>query len=100
MQSFAYQALENLAFTQLDAGVNSLPQGRLGVLFHINGRHDPPTRTRARISIFDLIRGRAFEKELPLPSGTPIELTLDTSLNFDELMAAYSNAGRSSPVQP
>ena len=100
MQSFAYQAMENLSFTQLDAGVNSLPQGRLGVVFHVNGRHDPPARQTARVPILDLLRGRAFDKEIPLPSGTPVELTLDTSLNFDELVAAYSNAGRSTPIQP
>lgn len=100
MQSFAYQAMENLSFTQLDAGVNSRPQGRLGVIFHVNGRHDPPARQTARIPILDLLRGRAFDKDIPLPSGTPVELTLDTSLNFDELVAAYSNAGRSTPIQP
>jgi len=100
MTSFAYQAMENLAFSQLDAGVNSLPAGRLGVIFHLQGSHDPPVAQRARISLFDLLRGKAFEKDIPLPSGTPVELTLDTTLNFDELMAAYSEAGRSTPVQP
>jgi hypothetical protein len=48
-----------------------------------------------------LIRGRAFNKPIPLPKGTPIELTLDTSLNFDELMRAYQGLNaRSAPVQP
>ena len=43
-------------------------------------------------------RGTAFNRPIPLPSGTPVDLTLDTSLNFDDLMAAY--ARRSDPVQP
>ncbi|MDP2228115.1 MAG: YdbH domain-containing protein, partial [Moraxellaceae bacterium] len=36
---FAYQAMEHLAFDLLDAEVNSLPGGRLGVLFHVRGEH-------------------------------------------------------------
>jgi len=27
-----------------------------------------------------------------LPSGTPVDLTLDTSLNFDELLKSYAEA--------
>ncbi len=38
----------------------------------------------------DLARGTAFNKHIRLPKGTPVDLTLDTSLNFDDLMAAYS----------
>ena len=41
VQDFAYQALENLAFDQLDGTVNSLPMGRLGLLLHIKGRNEP-----------------------------------------------------------
>jgi hypothetical protein len=100
MQSFAYQALENLAFDMMDVRISSQPQGRLGLLFHVNGRHDPAVGRTPRVGILDLIRGRAFDKDLPLPKGTPVDLTLDTSLNFDELMAAYSSAGRSTAVQP
>ena len=40
---FAYQAMENLAFQSLDATINSLPRGRLGILFHIKGENAPPT---------------------------------------------------------
>jgi hypothetical protein len=112
VQDFAYQALENLAFDNLDAQVESRPGGRLGVIFKIKGRHDPPVAEEARVSIMDVIRGQAFQKRIPLPKGTPINLTLDTSLNFDELLAAFARinqeragpAGdetpRSEPVQP
>lgn len=100
-QDLAYQALEDLAFDALDATVNSQDKGRLGVLFHIKGRHDPPRLKEARVGLFDLLAGRALQKPLDLPSGTPVNLTLDTSLNFDELLAAYRQADRrgSEPVQ-
>jgi hypothetical protein len=98
-QDIAYQALEDLAFDRLEAQVDSRPMGRLGVVFRINGRHDPPREGRTRISLFDLLRGHAFDKPIDLPKGTPVNLTLDTSLNFDELLAAYAGAGRSEAVQ-
>ncbi|HEX6860384.1 MAG TPA: YdbH domain-containing protein [Caulobacteraceae bacterium] len=89
VQDFAYQAMENLAFDEMEATVNSLDKGRLGVLFRIKGYHDPKVAKEARVSIFDALRGDAFKKPLPLPKGTPVNLTLDTSLNFDELLAAW-----------
>ena len=103
-QDFAYQALENLAYDDLEVEVESRPEGRLGLIFKIKGRHDPPRAEQARIGLLDLLRGRAFERRIPLPKGTPVNLTLDTSLNFDELMAAYMelnrrNPDRSEPVQ-
>ena len=94
VQDFAYQALENLAFEQLDGTVNSRPMGRLGVLFHIKGRNDPAQASEPRIAVLDLLRGSAFDKPLPLPKGTPIDLTLDTSLNLDELLNSYFNTAR------
>ncbi len=105
VQDFAYQALENLAFTQLDAKVASRPGGRLGVVFHVVGRHDPPVDRPTRIGLFALLRGHAFDKPLPLPKGTPVELTLDTSLNLDDILAAYGRmngapAPGSAKVQP
>ena len=108
IQDFAYQAIENLAFDQLEAGVNSTDNGRLGILFHVKGQHDPKVAEKARIGILDLLRGRAFDKRIALPAKTPVDLTLDTSLNFDELLDAWrrSFAGeapappRSGPVQP
>ena len=109
IQDFAYQAMENLAFSQLEAGVNSTDKGRLGVLFHIEGQHDPKVAEKARVGILDLIRGQAFNKRIALPDKTPVDLTLDTSLNFDELLAAWRRSfaeeeaapsARSGPVQP
>src|SRR6266700_1836879 len=89
VQDFAYQALENLSFDQLSGEVNSLPMGRLGLLLHIKGRHDPIQAMETRVGVLELLRGRAFVKPLPLPKDTPIDLTLDTSLNLDELLASY-----------
>jgi hypothetical protein len=46
------------------------------------------------------LQGRAFDKPLPLPKGTPIDLTLDTSLNLDELLASYfGNEARSAAAK-
>jgi hypothetical protein len=98
----AYQAMEDLAFQSLAAEVNSLPNGRLGVLLQIEGEHAPPKRQRARLSIIDLLRRKFLDKPLPLPSGTKVNLTLDTSLNLDQLLAdyaAYQTRG-SATVQP
>ena len=108
IQDFAYQAMENLAFDQLEAGVNSTDDGRLGILFHVKGSHDPKVAEKARVGILDLLRGRAFDKRIALPARTPVDLTLDTSLNFDELLEAWrrsfagedSDPPRSGPVQP
>lgn len=100
---FAYQAMENLAFDLLDAEVNSLPGGRLGVLFHVRGRHAPPQRQEIRLTLGELIRRDFLNRELPLPSGTEVDLTLDTSLNLEQLLADYSRARGetgSAPVQP
>jgi hypothetical protein len=92
VQDFAYQALENLAFEQMSADLNSVANGRLQVVFHIKGRSDPPKRQVAEVAITDVINGTALYKPIPLPSGTPIDLTLDTSLNFDELLKSYAEA--------
>lgn len=106
IQDFAYQAMENLAFDQLEAGVNSTDNGRLSILFHIKGKHDPKVAEKARVGILDLLRGKAFDKRIALPAKTPVDLTLDTSLNFDELLNAWKLAfskptpTRSGAVQP
>ena len=101
--------MENLAFSELEAGVNSTDKGRLGILFHIKGEHDPKVAEKARVGILDLLRGQAFNKRIALPAKTPVDLTLDTSLNFDELLAAWRRSfapeeeaapTRSGPVQP
>jgi hypothetical protein len=99
----AYQAMEDLAFEEMGATVNSLPNGRLGVLFHIKGRHDPPEKKQIKLSAMDLIRQRFLGKPLPLPSGTQVNLTLDTTLNLDDLLADYAEFNRTSgsaKVQP
>lgn len=100
---FAYQAMEHLAFDLLDAEVNSLPGGRLGVLFHVRGEHSPPQRQEIRLTLGQLIRRDFLNRELPLPSGTKVDLTLDTSLNLDQLLADYAEAQAargSGEVQP
>jgi hypothetical protein len=95
VQDFAYQALENLSFSELNGDVNSRPMGRLGVLLHVKGEHDPARPMETRVGVVELLQGRAFDKPLPLPKGTPIDLTLDTSVNLDELLASYfGNAQR------
>ncbi len=91
---FAYQAMENLAFTTLDAGVETRADGRLGVLFHIIGKHDPPQHQEIRLSIFDLIGRKFLGRKLPLPSNTGVDLTLDTTLNLDDLLADYADYQR------
>ena len=100
---FAYQAMEHLAFQTLEATVASRDDGRLGVLFHIVGKHDPPTKQRIKLTIMDLIQKRFLGRTLPLPSGTGVNLTLDTTLNLDDLLADYAEYQRarsSAPVQP
>jgi len=91
VQDFAYQALENLSFDEMSAELNSDGE-RLKILFHIKGKSDPPQHQEARVAITDIINGTALYKPIPLPSGTPIDLTLDTSLNFDELLKSYAEA--------
>ncbi|MBL0969268.1 MAG: YdbH domain-containing protein [Brevundimonas sp.] len=87
VQDLAYQAMENLSFDLLSAEVNSLDQGRLGVLFHIRGRHDPPQRQELRIPLAEFISRQFLNRQLPLPSDTGIDLTLDTTLNMNQLIS-------------
>jgi len=99
----AYQAMEDLAFDTLSAEVNSLPAGRLGVLFKVAGEHRPPQRQRIRLGIMELIRRDFLKRKLPLPSGTKVNLTLDTSINLDQLLADFARSQRpagSAGVQP
>lgn len=89
VQDLAYQAMENLAFDVLSADLNSLDEGRLGVLFRIRGRHDPPVRQELRLTWLELIRRDFLNRELPLPSGTDVDLTLDTTINANQLVSDY-----------
>jgi hypothetical protein len=85
VQDLAYQAMENLSFDLLSAEVNSLDEGRVGVLFHIRGRHDPPQQQEMRIPVDELISREFLNRPMILPSNTGIDLTLDTTLNANEL---------------
>ncbi len=99
---FAYQAMENLAFDKLEASIASRDDKRLGILAHIVGRHDPPQRQEIRLSLFDLLGRKFLNRSLPLPSDTGVDLTLDTTLNLDDLLADYADYQRlrsSPPVQ-
>lgn len=87
MQDLAYQAMQDLAISDLTAEVNSLDNGRLGVRFRINGRHDPPERQQLRLSFMELIRRDFLNKKLNLPSDTPIDLTLDTTWNANQIVS-------------
>ena len=87
VEDLAYQAMENLAFETLTADVDSADGGRLGVRFHIVGRHDPPQRQELRLSLAELISREFLNRTLPLPSGTGIDLTLDTTLNLNQLVS-------------
>ncbi|RZJ30352.1 MAG: C4-dicarboxylate ABC transporter, partial [Brevundimonas sp.] len=87
VQDLAYQAMENLAFDILSAQVDSQDQGRLGVIFRIRGRHDPPERQELRIPLAEFISREFLNRELPLPSNTGIDLTLETSLNLNQLVS-------------
>ena len=87
VEDLAYQAMENLAFDVLTADVNSLDEGRVGVLFHIKGRHDPPERQELRLTLSELISREFLNRPLPLPSNTGIDLTLDTTLNLNQLVS-------------
>jgi hypothetical protein len=100
---FAYQAMEHLAFDTLDLTLNSREDGRLSALFHIIGRHDPPQRQEIRLTLVELIQRDFLGRKLPLPSNTGVNLTLDTTLNLDDLLrdyAGYLRLRSSPPVQP
>jgi hypothetical protein len=99
---FAYQAMEHLAFDTLTAKIDSLPQGRLGVLFHIKGEHQPPKRQVLKVGVDELLNRSFLNKSQPLPSGTKVDLTLDTTLNLDQLLgdfAGFQKLGGSGDVQ-
>ena len=95
--------MENLAFSTLTASLDSRPNGRLGMVFHLIGKHDPPQRQEIRLPLLDVLRKRFLNRKLPLPSGTGVDLTLDTTLNLDDLLADYADFQRlhgSAQVQP
>ena len=87
VEDLAYQAMENLSFDLLTADVNSMDGGRVAVLFHIRGDHSPPQRQELRLTVAELISRKFLQRKLPLPSGTKIDLTLDTTLNANQLIS-------------
>jgi len=88
VEQLAYQAMENLAFDELTAAMDSTDGGRLALRFHILGRHDPPVRQELRLGWLELIRRDFLNRtDLPLPSDTGIDLTLDVDLNVNELIS-------------
>lgn len=95
--SFAYQALEDLAFNTLEAKVQSQSNGRLQVVFHIVGRHDPPQHQEIRVPLLDFLQRKFMNRDLPLPSGTGVDLTLDTTLNLNDLVAQYRDLIQPAP---
>ena len=47
---------------------------------------DPPQKQELRLTLGDLISRRFLNRNLPLPSNTGIDLTLDTTLNLNQLI--------------
>lgn len=100
VEDLAYQAMENLAFDTLTADVDSQDGGRLGVRFHMVGRHDPPQRQELRLTLSELISRQILNRTLPLPSGTGIDLTLDTTLNLNQLVSDLLAVNRARNGEP
>lgn len=94
VEDLAYQAMQDLAFQTLSADVNSLEGGRVAILFHIKGRHDPPKRQELRLTVADLISRKFLERSLPLPSDTGIDLTLDTTVNLNQIISDLLEVNR------
>ena len=90
---FVYQAMEDLAFDTMSAEVASRPGGRLGVIFRIKGRHDPPKKAEIRLSLQEVLT-RRIKRKLPLPSGAVVDLTLDSSVNLDQLLSDFAEYQR------
>jgi hypothetical protein len=86
LSTFGYQAMENLAFETLDAAIDSQADGKLRMVFHIKGRYDPPTKKELRLTWRDVLDRKILNKPMPLPSNTGVNLTLDTTLNLDNLI--------------
>ncbi|MET0282736.1 MAG: YdbH domain-containing protein [Steroidobacteraceae bacterium] len=87
VEDLAFQALENLSFETLSVDVNSLDKGRVGLVFKVKGRHDPPQHQELRVGLLELISRKFMQRRLPLPSDTRIDLTLDTTLNLNQLIS-------------
>ena len=86
LSNMAYQALENLAFDDMTVIVNSLDAGRLNLRFAVHGRHDPPDKQEIRLTWLQVLRRQFYDDDIPLPSGTGVNLNLDTTLNANQLI--------------
>jgi len=97
-QDLAFQAMEHVAYDQIDARLNSIDGGILNINFHIKGYYDPPQKQKAKISLIDYISGKWMQKPIKLPSKTPVELYLEVPVNLDEVLndlaAFYSNTAQ------
>ena len=97
-QDLAFQAMEHVAYDQIDARLNSIDGGILNINFHIKGYYDPPQKQKAKISLLDYISGKWMQKPIKLPSKTPVELYLEVPVNLDEVLtdlaAFYSNTAQ------
>jgi len=97
-QDLAFQAMEHVAYDQIDARLNSIDGGILNINFHIKGYYDPPQPQKAKISLMDYISGKWMQKPIKLPSKTPVELYLEVPVNLDEVLtdlaAFYSNTAQ------
>ncbi len=85
-QDLAFQAMEHVAYDQIDARLNSIDGGILNINFHIKGYYDPPQPQKAKISLLDYISGKWMQKPIKLPSKTPVELYLEIPVNLDEIL--------------
>lgn len=94
VEDLAYQAMEHLSFQTLSADVDSQQDGRLAVRFHIDGAFDPPEHQELRLTYAELLSRQFLNRTLPLPSGTQVKLTLDTTLNLDQLLQDLAEVSR------
>jgi hypothetical protein len=73
------------------------------MVLRMAGKYDPPTKKELRLTWRDVLDRNVLNKPMPLPSNTRVNLTLDTSLNLDDLIESESALERqlgSGSVQP
>jgi hypothetical protein len=102
LSTFGYQAMSDLAFRTLTATIDSQADGKLRMVFHMAGKYDPPTKKELRLTWRDILDHDILNKPMPLPSNTAVNLTLDATLNLDDLIESEGALERqlgSAPVQ-
>jgi hypothetical protein len=103
LSTFGYQAMSDLTFETLSATIDSQPDGKLRMVFRLAGKYDPPTKKELRLTWRDFLDRDILNKPMPLPSNTQVNLTLDTTLNLDNLIEsehALEQQLGSAAVQP